>query len=126
MNEYFSEMWNGPGRLRFFLQPVLAILLGIRDGVRDAKDGRPPYVWSVLTGTDRKQQLKHGLKQIAVPWAVGFGLSLVFQYVIRRVVHVGIAALFGAVFIAIPYMAARALSNRVYRPTMRRRRAEAS
>ena len=126
MDEYFSEMWNGPGRLRFFLQPVLAILLGVRDGVRDAKEGRPPYVWSVVTGTDRVQQLKRGLKQIALPLGVGFILSLVFQYVIRRVVHVGIAVLFGAVFIAIPYMAARALSNRLYRPTVRRRRAEAT
>jgi hypothetical protein len=35
---------SGPGAFRFVLQPLVAVLLGIRDGRADAKAGRPPYL----------------------------------------------------------------------------------
>ena len=35
---------HGPGRLRFILQPLVAIVLGTRDGVKDARIGRPPFL----------------------------------------------------------------------------------
>src|SRR5439155_11200783 len=36
---------TGPGRLRFILQPLTAIVLGIRSGLADARAGRPPYLY---------------------------------------------------------------------------------
>ena len=33
---------HGPGQLRFILQPTAAIILGARDGVKDAPAGNPP------------------------------------------------------------------------------------
>ena len=33
---------------RFFLQPTMAILFAIRDGIKDARTGRSPYVWTIL------------------------------------------------------------------------------
>jgi len=35
---------TGPGRLRFVFQPIMAILLGLRGGLADARAGRPPYL----------------------------------------------------------------------------------
>ena len=40
--DYILELITGPGTLRFVIQPVLAILLGIRDGRNDAKAGKTP------------------------------------------------------------------------------------
>jgi hypothetical protein len=47
---FFDDMLarlSGPGRIRFLLQPTVAILLGSRDGVKDARMGLPPYLWAL-------------------------------------------------------------------------------
>ena len=46
--EDLPKRLTGPGRFRFVLQPVVAILLGIRDGLLDARAGRPPYLYNLL------------------------------------------------------------------------------
>ena len=33
---------------RFILQPVMAAIFAIRDGMKDARAGRSPYFWTVL------------------------------------------------------------------------------
>src|SRR5438552_849458 len=48
---------TGPGRLRFILQPLTAIVLGIRSGLADARAGRPPYLYGVLFHPDLRRQL---------------------------------------------------------------------
>jgi hypothetical protein len=40
---------SGPLTLRLFLQPVMASLFALRDGVRDAPAGRPPYLWTIFS-----------------------------------------------------------------------------
>ena len=40
--EELPQRFSGSGRLRFILQPLLAILLGVRGGMADAKAGNPP------------------------------------------------------------------------------------
>jgi hypothetical protein len=93
---------------------LLAILLGVRDGRRDAKAGRPPYVLSLLRDSDkRRANLGEALKSLAVPLTLGMGLSLLFQWIIRGVVHLLPAIGFGVFLIGLPYAIARALSNRV-------------
>jgi hypothetical protein len=48
MDELLTRVWHdlggrldGPLHLRFFLQPLMATIFAIRDGVRDAHSGRP-------------------------------------------------------------------------------------
>ena len=35
---------------RFILQPAMAIIAALRDGVHDARLGRTPYVWALMRG----------------------------------------------------------------------------
>ena len=42
--EDIPKRLTGPGRFRFILQPVVAILLGIGAGRADRRTGRPPYL----------------------------------------------------------------------------------
>jgi hypothetical protein len=39
---------HGPGRMRFILQPTVAVLLGARDGVKDCRANKPPFVWGLV------------------------------------------------------------------------------
>ena len=40
---------GGPMTFRIILQPAMATLLAILAGLRDAREGRPPYFWTLLT-----------------------------------------------------------------------------
>ena len=54
---------DGPLHFRFFLQPIMAALFALRDGRLDAKQGRDPYGWTILTNLEhRRFLLKDGWK----------------------------------------------------------------
>jgi hypothetical protein len=107
---------TGPGRLRFIVQPLVAIFLGWRSGLGDARAGRPAYLYGLVFGSaDRKALLRSGLRAIRVLLAVGIVLEALAQLLIYRQVHPGAALVVGPVLVCLPYAAARALTNRLAR-----------
>jgi hypothetical protein len=116
-------MVGGPGTLRFFLQPMVAVLLGILHGLRDRRMGRPPYLIGIVHARgDRLQRIGEGLREILVPLCVALLAALVFQYIIRSRVYVVYGLLYATLFVAFPYFAARGLTNRFARATAARHR----
>ena len=114
--ETLDAMLSGPGRLRFLLQPLIAVALGIRDGRLDAAAGRPPYVFAFLfVHEQRREELMSGLRTLAKPLAVAVLLDAVLQYVMFHSVRLWHAVLAGTILIAIPYAVARGLTNRYAR-----------
>ena len=110
------QRFTGPGRLRFILQPIFAILLGIRGGRADAKAGNPPYLFGLLFGDGRrKEMLLSGVASIRTLLAVGIIMDVVFQLVIYHSVHPGAALVVGPVLICFPYSLSRALTTRLAR-----------
>jgi len=107
---------TGPGKGRFLVQPLIAIALGIRDGIVDAKLGKPPFFIQILFEKEGKLDvLKSGLKQIAVPLTVGVVLDAVLQWVIFQTMFALPALIAGTVLVGLPYSIARGLSNRIAR-----------
>jgi len=121
--QFFEELpqrFTGPGRLRFVLQPLIAILLGCRDGLNDARMGHPPYLYGLLLdGQHRKDLVHSGIAAIRDLVAMGIMLDAVAQLLIYRQVHPGAALVVGPVLICIPYTVARALTNRLVQFTQR-------
>lgn len=112
--ETLDAMLSGPGRLRFILQPLVAIALGIRDGRLDAAAGRAAYVVSILFDPEkRREELASGLATLTRPLFIAILVDMVLQYIIFRSVHIWMAVLVGTVLIALPYVAARGISNRI-------------
>jgi len=107
---------HGPGRMRFILQPTVAIILGARDGVKDARGGKPPFLSGLISGSgDRRELMRSALKSVRDLIAVAILLDVAAQLLIFRMVHPGAALLLGPVLIALPYASSRALTNRVAR-----------
>ena len=117
--QFFKELpqrFTGPGRLRFILQPSIAILLGWRSGLADARAGRMPYLYGLVTaGQDRKELVRSGWIAIRDLVAMGIVLDAVAQLLIYRLVHPGAALVVGPLLIGLPYAVSRALTNRVAR-----------
>jgi hypothetical protein len=118
-NAFFGDMLarlHGPGRFRFILQPTVAILLGIRDGRKDARTGAVPFLWGLIFHKElRPQLLKHGLTAVRNIVAIAILLDLISQYLIFHSVRPGAALVLGPVLIGLPYSFARALANRASR-----------
>ena len=107
---------SGPGRLRFILQPVLASVIGIRDGIRGAPAGNPPFLSGLLFHkTHRMNLLKSALASVRNLVSIAIILDVVSQYIIFREVHPGAALLRGPVLISAPYSLSRAAANRIDR-----------
>ena len=67
---------SGPMTFRLFLQPVMAMLHAVRDGVKDAHEGRPPYLWAIFTDTSHRQQLlKEGVSRVRRVILLGIGMD---------------------------------------------------
>jgi hypothetical protein len=107
---------HGPGRLRFILQPTVAIVLGARDGLKDGRAGKPPFLWGlVFNPSDRPGLIRSALASVRDLVAIAILLDVIAQFLIFRMVHPGAALLLGPVLIAFPYSSARALTNRLTR-----------
>ena len=117
--EFLEELprrFSGPGRFRFILQPVLAILLGVRGGIADARAGKPPYVFGLLFAAGhRRELLGSGAAAITTLLAMGIILDVVFQLILYRAVHPGAALVIGPILICTPYALSRALTTRLAR-----------
>ena len=114
--EELPRRFTGPGRFRFILQPVTAMLLGIRGGLRDAKAGHPPYLFGLLFGAERRGELlRSGAAAIRNLLALGIIMDIVFQMVLYHSVHPGAALLVGPILICFPYALSRALTTRFAR-----------
>ena len=92
MDDTIYRLWteligrlSGPLTLRLYLQPAMAALLAIRDGMKDARTGQPPFLWTVLTDRSRRRALSvNGLKSIAKVIAAAIVLDLIYALIVYR------------------------------------------
>ncbi len=117
-DHFFRDMvarLSGPGRFRFVLQPLVAILLGARDGRKDVRAGSPPFLCRLIFRGDspRKELVREALSSVSNLMAVAILLDVVSQYLIFREIHPGSALILGPVLIATPYSFSREFTNRV-------------
>lgn len=76
---------DGPLQFRFILQPVMATFLAIRDGYRDAKSGRTPYLHDILSNSaGRMDRLKEGLHAVARVMVLGLAMDAAYQSVVIK------------------------------------------
>jgi hypothetical protein len=114
--EELPQRFTGPGRFRFVMQPTLAILLGVRGGLADARAGNQPYLFGLLFDAGRRRELlRSGAAAIRTLIAMGIVLEVVFQLVIYHSVHPGVALLVGPILICAPYALSRAVTTRLAR-----------
>jgi hypothetical protein len=57
---------DGPLKFRLFLQPIMAVIFAVRDGLKDAREGQSPYFWAIFTEPERRGTLiRHGWRSVA-------------------------------------------------------------
>jgi len=116
---FFEDMWarlSGAGRLRFILQPLAALLVGMRDGIKDSRVGCPPFLAALVSHPARRADLlRSAFASVRDLVAIAIILDLISQFLIFQEIHPGAALVLGPVLIAVPYSISRALANRIAR-----------
>ena len=120
MGDFLSTFWtdflarfDGPLHFRLFVQPLMAIVFAVRDGIRDAREGRSAYLWTLLTdAAQRRYLLESGWKGISKVFVLAVALDVVYQLIVSRDVKPVQALLTAAVLALIPYALLRGPVNR--------------
>lgn len=118
---------TGPMHFRLLLQPAVALFFGIRDGVKDAHEGKPAYFWSIFTNPNHcLPLLKQGIKSVAKVLVVAVVLDAIFQLIEFRWFYPGEAILVALLLAFVPYLFIRGPANRFLTWKNSRKRAEDS
>jgi hypothetical protein len=108
-------MFGGSFQIRLIAQPLIALALGTRFGIRDAKKGHEPFFMSLVHAEhDRWPRLKQGLRDAIVPLCVAFVLDGILQRIILGHVRLMGALVVGALLVFLPFLIGRGVSNRIW------------
>jgi hypothetical protein len=102
--EDLADRLTGPMKFRLVLQPLMAAIMATRDGLRDARAGRPPYLWGLLwTRHGRMDMLKDGWRGVGRIVALALALDVFYQLLVLGAVYPGEAVLVACVLAIFPY-----------------------
>lgn len=108
------RLGSGPMHFRFFLQPAMAAYCALRDGIHDARQGKPAYLWDIVTHEAHAgKQLISGFKAVLSALILAIVMDAIYQLIVLHWFYPG-EALLVALFLAfIPYLLVRGPANRI-------------
>lgn len=114
--ENMNDRVSGPMKFRLLLQPVMAAFFAIRAGLNDARTGKPPYFWSLVTDpAHRIDMLKDGWKSVGKVFLIALLLDVIYQVIVLKFVYPGEAIYVAFVLAILPYLILRGLVTRIAR-----------
>lgn len=121
--EGIVDVARGRGQLRLLVQPLMAIILGVRLGIADAREGKAPFLLRLfVTERQRARLARQAASDVVVPFTVAIVIDGLLQYYALGYVRPLAAIAVGAILIWLPFSISRGLTNRIYRRTRRRAR----
>jgi len=110
------ERADGPMRFRLVLQPLMAAIVAVRDGLKDARSGRSPYVATVLGNPqERAGLLREGLNATARIVALGLVMDVIYQAIVFKTFYPDQALVAASVLAFVPYLIMRGVTARITR-----------
>ena len=102
--------------LRFALQPVMAFIAALHDGIKDAHAGRSPYLWTMLTNSaERGGRLREGLIATGRTILIGLIMDWIYQATVLKTFYPGEAVIVAILLAFVPYLLLRGPVARIAR-----------
>jgi hypothetical protein len=119
----FRRLWQnildrpgGPMTFRFILQPTMAAIAALHDGVKDARTGRSPFFWTLLSNpAKRGGRLREGLISTARIILLGIMMDTIYQVIVLKTFYPAEAAIIAIVLAFVPYALLRGPIERIAR-----------
>lgn len=105
---------RGPMEFRFYLQPIMALIAAIPDGIADARNGHSAFFWTKRSDpTQRHGRLRQALVAIARVMLLGLSMDIIYQLKVFNSFY-PVEALMMAILLALlPYFIFRWIVERV-------------
>lgn len=104
----FVGRMEGPLHFRLIVQPLVACVLAVRAGLRDARQQKPPYLWALaLALGHRRDLLREAWKDAGTVLVAGVVLDVIYQVIALHTVYPGEAVLAGLLLVVVPYLLVR-------------------
>ena len=121
MEEMFSRGWDeliardsGPLHVRLILQPLVATILAIRSGLRDAREGQPVFFWTVVRDPPKRALLlRQGWKDVGKLFLVAVVLDVIYQIIVLHYFYPVQTLIVATTLAIVPYLVVRGLTNRI-------------
>ena len=118
----FGDRVGGPMTFRLILQPAMAALLALRAGLKDAREGRPAYLWSALTDKgQRVALLREGWAAIARVFLLAIIMDSIYQFIVQRWIYPGEVLIVAILLAVVPYVLIRGPVTRIAKQWRRAR-----
>jgi hypothetical protein len=119
----WRRMWTdlvarpeGPMAFRFLLQPIMAAIAALKDGIKDARTGRSPYFWTILSDPGkRRARLSEGLVSTAQIMVIGMVIDTIYQFKVFHTFYPGEAVNIAILLAFLPYLLLRGPIARIAR-----------
>jgi hypothetical protein len=113
---------GGPFSFRFLLQPAMATIYALRDGLRDAREGRPAYFWAIRNDPgERRRLLREGWHAVARVILLGACMDAAYQIIELRWIYPFELVVIVLLLAFVPYLLLRGPVNRIARRRQSRR-----
>ena len=107
MHDILERLWQnltaritGPMNFRLVLQPIMAIIFAVWSGIKDARAGRPAFLWTTITDSSQRSVL---LREAWTDVGKVFILAMVLDAIYQLIAHRGVYVL--ELFIVAPTLA---------------------
>jgi hypothetical protein len=119
----FRRLWQdildrpgGPMTFRFILQPTMAAIAALHEGVKDARSGRAPFFWTLLSNrAERGGRLREGLIFTARIILLGIAMDTIYQISVLNTFYPDEAAIIAIALAFVPYALLRGTIERIAR-----------
>jgi len=125
-SEVLARIWHnllerpaGPFAFRFILQPIMATVAALRDGIADARTQRAPFWRTVLTDpAQRRGRLDEALIATSRIVLLGLAMDTAYQLIEFKTFHPVEALIIALLLGVLPYLVLRGLVTRIARRWM--------
>ena len=105
---------SGPMKFRLVLQPVMAATFAVLRGLRDAKEGKPPYFWALFTIPEsRHDMLMDGWKSVGRVFLLAVVMDVIYQFIALKKLFPFEAVLVAFILAIVPYLLIRGPVSRI-------------
>jgi hypothetical protein len=129
IQEILTRFWDqliaqpsGPLAFRLILNPVMAGILAVLDGLKDARVGRSPYLRTILSDpSQRAAYIREGLKRVSRVIVLALAMDAIYQILVLRRFYLGEALVTVFVLAVLPYLLIRGPVDRIMQRLVRHR-----
>jgi len=107
---------GGQMKFRLILQPVMAAVFAVRSGLKDSKEGNPPYFWALFSDPGHREALlQDGWKSVGRVFILGIVIDVIYQLTVFGRFYAVEALVVAAVLALVPYLLIRGPVTRITR-----------